>query len=178
MVSDESRVIDIVEPTAIQVNGFVDGADIQYVRIGSMARVTIDALSGQVWEVTVSSVAAEPRTERGVVRYPITIRFEPPEGVEVPVALSGVSSVVLYEKKGVLSVPQGALHRTSKQIKVRVMTDGVVEERAVILGDGDGSWVQVLQGLKEGDQVVVDTARAASTRVGLAMGNSGSSPPD
>ena len=124
------------------------------------------------------ALAAEPRTERGVVRYPITIRFEPPEGVEVPVALSGVSSVVLYEKKGVLSVPQGALHRTSKQINVRVMTDGVVEERAVILGDGDGSWVQVLQGLKEGDQVVVDTARAASTRVGLAMGNSGSSPPD
>ena len=118
-------------------------------------------------EVTVSSVAAEPRTERGVVRYPITINVEPPEGVEVPVGLSGVSSEVLYEEKGVLAVPQGALHRTSKQTMVSVMTDGVVEERAVDLGDGGGSWVQVLQGLEEGDQVVVDTAQVASTRVGL-----------
>ncbi|MCH7765590.1 MAG: HlyD family efflux transporter periplasmic adaptor subunit [Acidobacteria bacterium] len=166
-VDDESRVIEIVDPTAIQVNGFVDAADIQFVRKGSMAKVTIDALPGQVLEVTVSSVAAEPRTERGVVRYPVTISFELPEGVEVPVGLSGVSSVVLYEEKGVLSVPQGALYRTSKQTMVRVMNDGFVEERAVILGDGDGSWVEVLQGLEEGDQVVVDTARVASTRIGL-----------
>jgi len=166
-VDHESRVIEIVDPTAIQVNGFVDAADIQFVRKGSMAKVSIDALPGQVMEVTVSSVAAEPRTERGVVRYPITISFEPPEGVEVPVGLSGVSSVVLYEEKGVLSVPQGALYRTSKQTMVTVMNHGVVEERAVVLGDGDGSWVAVLEGLEEGDQVVVDTEQAASTRVGL-----------
>ncbi len=50
---------------------------------------------------------------------------------------------------------------------VRVMNDGVVEERAVTPGDGDGSWVAVLEGLEEGDQVVVDTAQVASTRVGL-----------
>ena len=167
MVSDESRVIEIVDPTAIQVDGLVDAANIQFVRKGSMAKVSIDALAGQVLEVTVSSVAAEPRTERGVVRYPITISFEPPEGVEVPVGLSGVSSVVLYEEKGVLSVPQGALYRTSKQTMVRVMTDGVVEERAVTPGDVDGSWVAVLEGLEEGDQVVVDTAQVASTRAGL-----------
>ncbi len=167
MVSDESRVIEIVEPSAIQVNGFVDAADIQFVRKGSVAKVTIDALPGQVLEVTVSSVAAEPRTERGVVRYPITISFEPPEGVEVPVGLSGVSSEVLYEEKGVLSVPQGALHRTSKQTMVTVMNDGIVEERAVIPGDVDGSWVAVLEGLEEGDQVVVGTAQVASTSAGL-----------
>ena len=77
-----------------------------------------------------------------------------------------------------LSVPQVALHRTSKHTMVRVMNDGFVEERAVIPGDGDGSWVEVLQGLKEGDQVVVDKARVASTREGLARGNSGSIPPD
>ena len=167
MVSDESRVIEIVDPTAIQVDGLVDAANIQFVRKGSMAKVSIDALAGQVLEVTVSSVAAEPRTERGVVRYQVTISFELPEGVEVPVGLSGVSSVVLYEEKGVLSVPQGALYRTSKQTMVRVMNDGFVEERAVTPGDSDGSWVEVLQGLEEGDQVVVDTARVASTRVGL-----------
>ena len=92
----------------------------------------------------------------------MTISFEPPEGVEVPVGLSGVSSVVLYEENGVLSVPQGALYRTSKQTMVRVLNDGFVEERAVILGDGDGSRVEVVQGLEEGGQVVLDTARVDS----------------
>ncbi|PKB82236.1 MAG: hypothetical protein BZY88_05090 [SAR202 cluster bacterium Io17-Chloro-G9] len=70
--------------------------------------------------------------------------------------------VVLYEEKGVLSVPKSALYRTSKQMMVRVMNGAVLEERAVIPGDSDGSWVSVLEGLEEGDRVVVDTAPVAS----------------
>jgi hypothetical protein len=45
----------------------------------------------------VIQVAKEPRTERGVLSYPVRIQVDVPPGVEVPVSLSQVSSIVLPE---------------------------------------------------------------------------------
>ena len=45
---------------------------------------------------------------------------------------------------------------------VRVSVDGVVEERAVTLGPSDDFWVVVLEGLSEGEQVVMPEPAAAA----------------
>ena len=70
-VHDESRIIEIVDPSIVEVEGFVEATDIQLVQEGSRAMVTIDAMGGRVLDGTVLAVATELRTERGVVSYPL-----------------------------------------------------------------------------------------------------------
>ena len=94
-VNEDTRAIAIVDPTSVEVGGLVDGIDIAFVAEGAKASVTIDSVPGQVFNGTVSKVADEPRTERGVVSYPVSIAIELPEGIEVPVKLTAVTTVIL-----------------------------------------------------------------------------------
>jgi HlyD family secretion protein len=99
IVDNESRIIEIVAPGSVEVEGLIDATNIEFVKEGAKAKVTIASVPGQEFEGTVISVAEDPRTERGVVTYPVRIRVKVPPGVEVPVRLSQVTSVVLYESK-------------------------------------------------------------------------------
>jgi RND family efflux transporter MFP subunit len=154
-VNKNSHVIEIVDPSVLAVEGSVDADDVKFIKNGAKARVKVDSLPEQVLAGAVSAVANSPRTERGVVSYPVTIQVDVPEGVHIPVALSGVSAVVIHEEKSVLLVPRDAVQGTLTRPVVRVMNNGVIENRDVVLGSRDDTWVAVLAGLEEGDRVVV-----------------------
>ncbi len=96
-MNDESRVLEVVDPTKVEVDGLLDAADVDFVQEGARALVTIDALGGQVLDGRVSYIAAEPRTESGTVSYPVTVVIEVPRRVEIPVGLSAVSTVVILQ---------------------------------------------------------------------------------
>ena len=95
-VNDQSRVMEIVDLTQLEVDGLVDAIDIALVKEGDKANITIASLPGQQFEGVVVQVAEEPRTERGVVSYPVRIAVTVPEGVEVPGRLSAVTSTITY----------------------------------------------------------------------------------
>ena len=94
-IKKESRVIVVVDPTVVEVAGSVDAIDIPVVDMGAKAKVTISAVPGQVLDGMVTTIAAEPRTERGIVSYPVTIRVIVPEGVQVAAGLSAISAKII-----------------------------------------------------------------------------------
>ena len=112
----------------------------------------------------VSAVATQPQTERGVVSYAVTIRIDVPDGVQVPIGLSAVSTVVMHEEEGVLLVPRDAVLGAFGRSVVRVINNGIVEERAVLLGNSNKAWTVVREGLSEGDQVVTATQGSVTSR--------------
>ena len=83
-VTDESRVLEIIDATVLEVDGLVDAIDTDFVQLGAKSNITIASVPGQEFQGTVISVADEPRTERGVVSYPVRVRVDLPEDVEVP----------------------------------------------------------------------------------------------
>ena len=95
-VNDQSRVMEIVDLTQLEVDGLVDAIDIALVKEGDKANITIASLPGQRFEGVVVQVAEEPRTERGVVSYPVRIAVTVPKGVEVPARLSAVTSTITH----------------------------------------------------------------------------------
>jgi len=95
-VNDKSRVLEIIDPREVEVDGLVDAVDFRFVEEGATVSVTISSLPGEEFPGRVIRIAEEPRTERGVVSYPVRIAVDLPEGLEVPVRLSAVSATVLY----------------------------------------------------------------------------------
>ena len=161
-VSANSPIVEIVDPTVVEVDGTVDEIDVLFVRKGARADVTMDALPGQVLEGTVSSIASAAQNQQGVVSYPIRIQVHLPDGVELVEGLSATANIVIREEINVLLVPNQALYGSFEQPVLKVMSKGSIEERAVVLGNTDGFWTVVSQGVAEGEEVVMETTQAAT----------------
>jgi HlyD family secretion protein len=63
--------------------------------------------------------------------------------------------IIVWESNNVLKVPAGALFRRSNDWAAFVLVDGRAQLRPVKLGRSSGAETQILEGLKEGDVVVL-----------------------
>ncbi len=160
-INANTPVIEIVDPTIVEVDGIVDEIDVLFVRDGARAQVTMDALPGRVLEGTVSTIASAAQNQQGVVSYPIGIQVQLPGDTRLVEGLSATASIVLREETDVLLVPLQAVYGTFDQPLLRVMSNGTVNERAVSLGNSDDFWVVVLEGVREREQVALETTEAS-----------------
>ncbi len=168
-VNANTTIVEVVDPTVVEVDGMVDEVDVLFVRVGAQADVTMDALRGQVLQGTVSSIASAAQSQQGVVSYPVRIRLQAPTGVQLQEGLSATATIVIQEENNVLRVPLQALYGTFDKPVVKVMNSGRLEERSVTLGNSDDYWVAVRQGLNEGDQVVMEAQKATAGQFGLGQ---------
>ena len=93
-VGDEMAAITVVSTDVVEIEGVIDAAGRPYVSEGASAVVNIDSVGGTPLSGSVSFVASEPRTERGVIAYAVRIHVDVPAGVSVPASISAVSAVI------------------------------------------------------------------------------------
>jgi HlyD family secretion protein len=163
-VGARAEILVLSNPAIVEVDGIVDEVDVLSLREGVRAEVTLDALPGRRLEGTLTEIAPAALSQQGVVSYPIRISLELPRRMEPREGLSAVANIVLREERNVLRVPQQALQGSFDEPMVKVKTPLGFEERSVTLGDTDGYWVAIREGLEEGDQVVVQTASANTSQ--------------
>ncbi len=162
-IRGSDAVLEIVDPTVVAMDGHVDEIDVLFLQVGAGAVVTMDALGGLPVTGVVDEVGSRPASEQlgqggsGLVTYPVRILLSLPEGQAVPEGLTAVASVVLSRDTDVLLVPLDAVYGSFEEPLVRVINDdGLVLERAVVLGNSDDFWVSVTSGLAEGERVVME----------------------
>ena len=164
-VQARAPILEVVDPSVVEVDGIVDEIDVLSIRHGAGVEVTLDALPGEVIPGTVVSVSPGATNQQGVVTYPIGIRMEVPPRLQVREGLTAVASIVLRQERNVLLLPQQALVGTFDSPMVRVVSaNGAVETKPVTLGNSDDFWVSVKEGLQEGDQVVMESAEVGTSR--------------
>ena len=166
-VSENTPVVEIVNPLVVVIDGVVDEIDVLFVREGQDVTVALDALPGQTLRGTISDIASAATNQQGVVTYPIRIRVQTPQGVALREGLSATASIVIREERNVLLVPLQAIYGTFEQPTVRVVVNGGIEERLVTLGNSDDFWVVVEQGIAEGEQVVMESAQTSTGGFGF-----------
>lgn len=168
-VGVNTAIVEIVDDSVIELDGAVDEIDVLFVRQGARAQVSMDALPGQALQGSVSYIATAATTQQGVVSYPMKIRLTAPEGVQLREGLSAIASVVINQEEGLL-LPNQSLYGSFEQPVVRVMNNGRIEERRVVLGASDDFWTVVREGLSEGEQVVMEAQRATTSQFGPGGG--------
>jgi RND family efflux transporter MFP subunit len=131
------------------VEGRISEENFAGVKVGDKAVVRFLSYGLQNFEATVSEKlpSAEPETQRYLVRLDVKI---PPE--QLLPGLTGEVSIVLGERKDATLVPRLALRGN----QLFVVRDGRVEARSVKLGYTSLTDVEVLQGVKPGEIVIVD----------------------
>ncbi len=78
--------------------------------------------------------------------------------IDVPLSVQNTSSTVPY-------LPIDTVYQTQDESLVYVIKNGTAEARKIILGDVYGQYVEVLGGLKNGDQVILSRSVVAGDKV-------------
>lgn len=137
----------------------VHEASLDKVRAGLPAVVTVDALPGKKFVGTVSRIAPLPNAQSMWMNpdlkvYTTNIDLESPD----PALRSGMSckaDIVVERYKDVVYIPVQCVLRVAGQPTVHVVNNGQVEKRKVEIGLDDDINIAILNGLNEGEVVLL-----------------------
>jgi RND family efflux transporter MFP subunit len=168
-ISPAVPIAQIVDLASMQLKVQVDEIDIMEVRLGQKAVIELDAQPDLKLEGQVNFISLLPTVEGGVVMYDLTLGFSVPENSGLRIGMSATAEIIITERKSVLLVPDRAIKTNSqgKTIVVVSMVGGQTEERVVVTGVSDGLQTEILDGLKEGEVVVVERTQSQSSGLGL-----------
>ena len=157
-----SAFIVLTNTTSMVLHGTVGEADIAKLKLGQVANVTVDALTGQRMTGKVTSLDPVATISQGVPVYGIDIAVDvPASGLKA--GMSGTAAVILASKQNVLTVPNTTIRTVNGQRGVQVLRGGEVVDTAVTFGLANDTVTEVVSGLAEGDAVVIPQARAAAS---------------
>jgi multidrug efflux pump subunit AcrA (membrane-fusion protein) len=134
----------------------VDELDLPNVGVGAVVRFRLDAFPATEIEGRVVSTAPQARQQGGATVFPTTIEFDAPDDLDIRPGMNADATIVTAERAGVLIIPERALTTVGERVFVDVLVDGDVEEREVTLGYRGGGQVEVVDGLAEGDEVLLN----------------------
>jgi len=128
--------------------------DLGQVRIGQSANITVDAYPGKVFAGKVTfiypTVTADTRTAK------VRIELANPQALLKPAMYAQVEFATYPGKGQVLAVPDSAVLDTgTRQLVLVERGEGRFEPRPVKLGAHGDGYIEVLDGVKAGEQVVV-----------------------
>jgi HlyD family secretion protein len=151
-------VLDVIDPAALYVEAPIDEADVERIRVGQPVRITLDAFKDREFAGTLSYVASFVTTQQEQNRtLPVEAVFEEqqlPENL-LP-GLSADIEVILEAREDALRVPAYALLEGDR---VFVVSEGELKSVPVTTGLRNWEFVEILDGLTAGDQVVTSLDR-------------------
>ena len=90
-----------------------------------------------------------------MVNYIVTVGVKNVEDRILRPEMTANVSIILETRKNVLSIPTSAITREAGQRYVTVLEDGNQARRKIKIGWKHGGYTEIINGLREGEQVVV-----------------------
>jgi HlyD family secretion protein len=149
-------LVSLAGAKTLFLKGLVDENEIARVRLGQPARVRTEAYPERAFEGVVAEIAPLGQRVQNVTYFELEIEIVDADASLLRPRMSGDADIVAEVVEGALFVPESALRYRGEQIYVEVVaraSEARVEERDIEIGIVDGSRVQVLSGLAEGDEV-------------------------
>ena len=156
--------IYLVDTNTVELEGTIDEVDIYKVKAGQEAIVTADALPDMKLKGRVTFVSPVGTNIAGVVEFPVTIALEPPE-IELKGGLTASADIIIELRQNVLMLPNRAIKGGPGNYYVEVVVNeekGLIEQRQVEIGAQSSAFTEIVSGLEEGEQVVMEPARIRS----------------
>jgi HlyD family secretion protein len=156
-------ILEIPDLNTIIAEAFVPEVDIGKVKAGQRAEVKIDAFPDKVYSGTVKSVGTLVRPKAWDIPNKILDIQIALDQLDISVmrpAMSVKAKVETSSVENCLAVPLKAVRTTAEGSMVKVKTDQGWREQRVKLGESNGPEVVILEGLKAGDRIGADFAKA------------------
>jgi HlyD family secretion protein len=142
----------------VYVQGKVDEADIAHVYMGQPARIKVESFRDRVFNGKVTKIAPLGVEKDNVTTFEVRVSIDNPGG-ELKAEMTANAEIILDEHKSVLQIPEGSiLYDKDRNASVEVPDPKGKEGKrktAINIGISNGAKTEVLKGLNEGDQVIL-----------------------
>lgn len=151
--------IDLIDDTCLYINAPMDEVDAPKIRAGLPVRVTLDALPRQPLQGKVRRVAPYVlAVEKQARTVDVEVDFDMPATGGLLVGYSADVEIVLATRANVLRVPTAALIEGGR-VMVLNAESGKLEERKVKIGTSNWEFTEIVEGLAEGERIVISLER-------------------
>ena len=191
--SDNPTVImRIADLSSKQIQAKVDETDIGNVKVGQSATFTVDTYTGKTFTARVSKISqtdtgnswdtsssssSSSSSSASVIYYYVTLDVEDPDNELLP-AMTARVEINTADKPDALVVPISTLKTDSDGSYVIIKNlDGTQENRYVQTGIYSDEYVEILDGLAEGEQVVNTYTAKTSSNTSKNNNSHGGPPP-
>ena len=154
------QVARIVDTSRLELEASVGEAEVIYVSPGSEASVLVPACGPEQQAARVRAVAAGSDPASG--SYPVVLEWENQCDVRVKSGMSAVANIVPSGEQPVIVAPSVGLLRQQGVDFVYVARNDQAEERVVRVGRQFANRAEILEGLNEGEFIVVSALSALS----------------
>jgi len=155
-VRQYQAIIRLPDLSKMQVKALVHESKVDLLRMGMRANVTIQ---DQDYQGTVDRVATQPEPGGwfgGNVKEYATIVKIDGRPADLKPGMTAEVEILVAEKKNVLSVPVQAVVEQGKKFYAWVKAGSKPEKRPVLLGATNDTFIEIKDGLVEGDLVLLN----------------------
>ncbi len=156
--SSATLVMTLGDTSEVYVKGKVDESDIGKVYLGQPARIKVESFKDKTFTGKVTKISPMGVEKDNVTTFEVRVSINNPEGV-LKAMMTANAEIILEEHKNVLQIPEGSIiYDKDKKASVEIPDPKGKEGKrklAVNIGISNGAKTELLQGLKEGDQVVL-----------------------
>jgi multidrug efflux pump subunit AcrA (membrane-fusion protein) len=156
--------VTIIDLHKLQVDAFVDETDIGKIRVGQKATFSVDSFPDRDFRATVQAIYPKAVIMDNVVYYDVVHRIDEPLTGDLRPEMTANVIISLDTRKNVLTVPLHAVSRDQGKYVVFVLHGNQPVRQAVKVGWKDSEWMEIVDGVKEGDKVVIRSAPETSGR--------------
>ncbi|MFO7941250.1 MAG: efflux RND transporter periplasmic adaptor subunit [Bacillota bacterium] len=147
-----AHITAVIDNSKMTMTVELDELDVIQVEPGMEAEVTVEALPGEVFGAQITSVDMMGSDEEGRAVYNTQIQVSGTNGVRP--GMTGNAAIAIEELVDVLLVPVEAVYQDEGEARVDLLSEGEAEPRTIEIGLVSSSWVEVKDGLEEGEEVI------------------------
>ncbi len=157
-VATGPSIITIADVSRMFVLAEVDEADIGQVKVGQSAEVQVETLPDKIFAGKVVQMYPRGTVENDVVTFMVRVEILDPNPLLKP-AMTAEVNIICARKEQVLAAPTEAIFRIEGQSVAELYKGEKAppEQVPVVTGLADFEWTEIVSGLKEGDQLVLES---------------------
>ena len=168
--------IDLIDDSCMFVSAPIDEVDAANVKVGQIARITLDAIKGKSFPGRVKRIAPYVlELEKQARTVEVEVAFtDPPDGDNLLVGYSADVEIVHASHANVLRIPTQTLLEGNRVLLYQ--DNGLLAELTVTTGLANWEQTEITSRLNEGDQIVLSMDREgvkAGARVQPEVNNPG-----
>ncbi len=156
--SSATLIMTIGDLNEVYIKGKGDETDIGKVYLGQPARITVESFKEQKFQGRVTKISPMGAEKDNVTTFEVRVSISNEKRI-LKAQMTANAEIILDEHKGVLAIPEGAVMYNKDKSTAAQIPDPTNEKGlrkvAITAGISNGAKTEVVKGLTEGQQVIL-----------------------